>query len=236
MRSRRPFCAALGALAAAAIAGSSLADEVVTFTGVVSGGAGGTTPFGAGAAALTGDSFTLTFQVFDSNPLYTPFTQSFGATGSSVSGGFFNGTSPVVADLTINGASFDDHGLWTNGSASLTDAASGLSSVSYTAQDENYGPGSASLSAMISSATDPFVTDPDYRDALTHTVVGADQASGAFTENFGDAGGFTIDLAPQTISIASAAPEPAAWTMMILGVGLCGGALRARRKAISVSA
>ncbi|HWF01696.1 MAG TPA: hypothetical protein VG248_17970, partial [Caulobacteraceae bacterium] len=123
--------AAGAAAAVAASAGTAAAEETVTLTGVVASGSGGTTPFGASAGDLAGDPFTLTFQVFDANPPFTPFSQSFGATGSSVSGGFFNGTSPIVADLTIDGVSFNDHGLWTNGSATRTDAASGLSQLSY---------------------------------------------------------------------------------------------------------
>ncbi|HWF01983.1 MAG TPA: PEPxxWA-CTERM sorting domain-containing protein, partial [Caulobacteraceae bacterium] len=51
-------------------------------------------------------------------------------------------------------------------------------------------------------------------------------AYSGFDETFGT-GATTIDI----VSVASplAAPEPGTWALMILGAGLCGGALRLRR-------
>jgi hypothetical protein len=47
----------------------------------------------------------------------------------------------------------------------------------------------------------------------------------------GPTGGF---LSPETVTITSFVPEPAAWAMMIAGFGLVGGMLRHKKSALQL--
>jgi hypothetical protein len=230
-----------------ATAGFAHADETVIVRGQVTAQTGVDFLFSTSGENLVGQPFDIKYQVFDTNPQYTPFNQTFNPPyGSSVSGGYENGTSPVMASITIGGAAYDDGGLWTNGEALRKAPASGQSEVYYQAEDANWGPGDLDVWSEISSATDPFVTNPDYRTALTHAVTSGDVATGGLTESYSDpTNPFALDtanltLTPTSISVLDTTtqtgggdppgvPEPATWSLLLLGVGTAGIALRRRR-------
>jgi hypothetical protein len=150
-----------------------------------------------------------------------------------------------MASITIGGAKYDDGGLWTNGEALRRASASGQSEVYYQAEDANWGPGDLSVWSKISSATDPFVTNPDYRTALTHMVTSGDVATGGLTESYSAPGNpLVLDTASLTLTPTSivvldntgqtggdppGVPEPATWSLLMLGMGAAGAGLRRRR-------
>ena len=224
------------ATALGAAAGLAHADETVVVSGQVTAQTGVDILFSTSGKNLVGQEFYIKYQIFDSNPVSPPFNQTFNLPyGSSVSGGYFNGTSPVMASITIDGVTYDDGGLWTNGEALRQAPASGQSEVYYQAEDANWGPGDLDVWSEISSTTDPFVTNADYRTSLTHAVTLGDVATGGLTESYSDQniplGLVTASLAltPTSISVFdSGVPEPATWSLLLLGVGAAGASLRRR--------
>jgi hypothetical protein len=241
----------LSAILAAALGGPGLAAETVVVQGVVTAQTGPDILFDDPDGGLVGLPFTIQYQVLDPT-IEEPFTQSFDyPDSSSLSGGFGNGYSPVLASVTINGVTFDDSGLWTNGEALRQAAASGQSEVYYQAEDGNWGPGDVTVSTEVSSTTDPFVTDPDYQSTLVHAVTGDDLAVGELSESYPTEADplalqmATITLTPSSIAIYGAnlgggghdalllggveIPEPANWIMIVTGVAAVGGLLRRRR-------
>ncbi|HEY1927183.1 MAG TPA: PEPxxWA-CTERM sorting domain-containing protein [Caulobacteraceae bacterium] len=228
----------------AALGGIARADETITVKGQVTAETGTDIIFGATGSSLVGQAFSITYQVFDSSPIFEPFTQTFDLPNkSSVSGGYWNGTSPVLASLTIDGVTFDDGGLWTNGEALRAGPSSGKSEVYYQAEDANWGPGDVQIWTDISSTTDPFVTNADYRTNLQHTVTAGDVATGALTETYMDFANpsvlqsASLTLTPTSIFIdPPGVPEPATWTLMVLGVGAAGATLRRRRRQVLAGA
>jgi hypothetical protein len=218
-------------------AGFAHADETVIVRGQVTAQTGVDMLFSTSGKNLVGQAFYIEYQVFDSNPVSPPFNQTFNPPyGSSVSGGYFNGTSPVMASITIDGVTYDDGGLWTNGEALREAPAAGQSEVYYQAEDANWGPGDLDVWSEISSATDPFVTNPDYRTSLTHVVTSGDVATGGLTESYSaqsnPMGLVTASLAltPTSISVFdSGVPEPATWSLLLLGMSAAGAGLRRRR-------
>jgi hypothetical protein len=219
-------------------AGSALADELILVKGQVTAESGPDIIFDSLGSKLVGQSFNIQYQVFDTDPQYLPFAQTFDAPySSSVSGGYDNGTSPVFASVTIGGLTFDDSDLWTNGEAMRTAPPSGRSEVSYSAEDADWGSGDVKVWTTISSTTDAFVTNPNYETTLFHSVQSDDLATGGLTETYFDASGLeaaTLTLTPTSISIfgfADPAPEPMAWTMLLVGFGAVGATARRRRSA-----
>ena len=75
----------------------------------------------------------------------------------------------------------------------------------------------------------PFFSEADFaQSAYSPFQVKSGNGIGGFTlQPFGAAGNFSID----NVSV-STVPEPATWAMMMLGFGVVGGAMRARRGAI----
>jgi hypothetical protein len=228
-------------------AGFARADETVVVRGQVTAQSGGDFLFSTPNESLIGKPFYIRYQVFDSNPDYLPFNQTFNPPyGSSVSGGYDNETSPVMASITIGGVTYDDGGLWTNGEALRRAPASGQSGVYYQAEDANWGPGDLDVWSKISSATDPFVTNPDYRTALAHVVTSGDVTTGGLTESYSDpTNPMKLDTASLTLTPTSivvldntgqtgggdppGVPEPATWSLLLLGGGAAGASLRRRR-------
>ena len=246
--SLRGFSVCIAAMLAA-FSGTALADETVVVRGQVTSQSGTDILFGSVGSNLVGQTFSVIYQVYDSNPLYQPFTQTFDPPyGSSVSGGYDNGTSPVFASITVGSKTYDDSGLWTNGQASRQAAVSGTSEVYDQAEDANWGPGDLSVWTKVSSTTDPFVTNFDYRANLVHEVTAQDLASGELTETYVDpANPFQMDTAslgftPTSIAVMPIStvaddggdppgvPEPATWTLLIMGAAFAGGALRRRTR------
>ena len=231
-----------------ATAGFAHADETVIVRGQVTAQSGIDLLFSTPNERLIGKPFYIKYQVFDSNPESQPFNQTFNPPyGSSVSGGYDNGTSPVMASITIGGATYDDGGLWTNGEALRQAPASGQSEVYYQAEDANWGPGDLDVWSKISSATDPFVTNPDYRTDLAHVVTLGDVATGGLTESYSDPTNpmvldtVSLTLTPTSIVVFDNAvgtgggdppgvPEPATWSLLLLGVGATGAVTRRRRR------
>lgn len=232
------------------LTGVARADETVVVRGKVTSQSGADILFGAPGADLVGQTFSIVYQVYDTNPIQ-PFSQTFDPPyGSRVSGGYDNGTSAVFARITIGSKTYDDGGLWTNGVASRQTAASGTSELYDMAEDANWGPGDLKVWTEISSATDPFVTNPDYRANLIHRVTSADTATGGLTETYADPlnpdamDTASIGLTPRSIAVMPIStvignggdppgvPEPTTWTLFVIGAALAGGMLRRRAMAI----
>jgi hypothetical protein len=76
---------------------------------------------------------------------------------------------------------------------------------------------------------------------LTSTFSALGSGEGAFHICQSQAGGCAPvpvilqgTLAPQTISVSAAVPEPGAWALMIAGFGLTGAVLRGRRRSLAI--
>lgn len=232
-----------------ALAASANADETVVVQGQITGQAGTDVIFPGAGSDLVGQPFYIVYQLFDSPSDTQPYVQTFDPPyGSSVSGGGAAGQSPVTATVGIGGVVFDDQDQWTNGEASREAPASGQSEVYFKAEDTSWSGGDLSVWTDISSTTDPFVSDPDYRGVLVHTVTTGDLATGGLSETYADpANSRTLEtasftLTPTSISVFDdgvqigggggdppGVPEPAIWALMVVGVSCVGASLRRRR-------
>ena len=232
-------------LAMASVLGATAhADETVIVRGQVTAQSGADILFGQGGAGLVGQSFYIVYGVFDTSP--GSYNQAFDFPyQSSISGGGAPAASPVLASVTVGAVTFDDAGQWTTGEALRQAPPSGQSRLYYEAQDANWRAGGLEVWTDISSATDPFVSDPDYRHTLLHPITAGDLASGGLSEAYQDpsdpsvldmanltltpASIYVLDTATQTGGDPPGAPEPAAWALIAAGVGAVGARLRRQR-------
>jgi hypothetical protein len=160
-------------------------------------------------------------------------TIPFGAYSAQGSAAFFNSPtevsdtqSPIVADFgnTILGAN-----------TSFTDT--------FTFGSVYNGVGSGSVSTSTSDGTDVLTINSVSINNVSYSVASAEQGISGISINAGPDNTFVISgvtgpnalfgtfAGTATISRVSAAPEPAAWMLMIGGIGFVGAALRRRQTA-----
>jgi len=216
---------ALG-LALAAATPAMAAPMVIDISGTVVSGFDGSGLFGAAGGELGGLSYTAHY-VFDP----TLGLRTTGDNYDSVFGGphawspdpFRPYADPSLATtLTINGHTVSIAGNW--------------AADFYSGKDAYW----ASVGGSV-NGTESALAEAMYGAAFPISLSTAFSASN-FTYS---AGAFLVGSAygalnPQTITVGAAGgvssvPEPVTWAMMLLGVGLIGGALRYRRGKSSVS-
>ena len=210
MNARAKIMLSAAGLAALLWAPASAAVYTATYTGTVSSGFDSTGVFGVAATSLTGDAFTA---VYTYNTALGVRATVPGVSDSVTGGSYISQPSVASATLTINGVTVSFSGA----QASSADAEPGYvaeyagSTVSDYVDNNVYA---ATLTATLdetSAFTVGTAAHPDYFSI----AAGGQTASGAFNTD--------------TIQI-DAAPEPATWAMMLVGVGLTGARLRRVRR------
>lgn len=215
---------------------ASAAVVTYTYTGKVDYGFDNAGLFGGGA--LTGADFTAIF--YRDDALARPDDIFLGEVNSSVSGD--DAFSPVRATLTIGAYTLDIGGLY--GDQTQTDY-DGYEGFGHTAVGANGSltMGGGTLGTFAPTSLN-YLPGPDYHSlpSLSLADMPGFDWSGAFTyiqSTDAAARGSILTSAifnPTTLMVSpnpgggvSAAPEPSAWALMILGFGGVGATLRRRR-------
>ena len=209
-----------------------------------------------------GPTFSAALVVDDAVP---HAAYSYGATGSSATGGGIQGTAPPVsASLTIGGVSYairqgnsssgpiigpdgDPFGgtsLERDSGSVTKNALNGSLALSTTYYREafccfpvgyQFDAAGDDLSFALYS---PAFSDPDYRQTGTFALA----SSGGYFNSHVQSGPFPglmtqIRFQAQALTVAplAAVPEIGTWLMMIAGLGCAGQAMRRRRKGLSVT-
>jgi hypothetical protein len=199
--------AAIG-VALFAASGASATTVITTYTGTVTDG--GDSIFGAD---LTGDAFTAVFTA----DISIPGEENKSGTLDEVVGGASTPSlpSPSSAVITINGVSYFDSGF-EDGTQEVTNFGI-VSSANDGTLDADIGVQTGAHFALFKDLATPF----------TYAPVSGDDGFGLI-DNAADATG-RIDLDTTSVTVALAAPEPATWALMLLGVSGLGATLRTRR-------
>ena len=249
--------ALLGAAVLTTAGGANAEILTVTFQGTVLNGTDDTGVFGVAGANLTGDRYTAVYTIDDSINAYKHYDPTVGL--SEISGGTVYlpahhgmpalGTqSPVSATITINGVTVPVPGAY-YGLAWQTRPSNFGGEEYFIAQDK-------ATSGLVTSndymknqiASDKNRINPsyDFHVPFSYTIKPSDEYhDGIFQDSVCNSGtdicsvDVDINLKPTSITIAQAfldpppldppIPEPATWTMLILGVGMIGIAARRRR-------
>lgn len=245
---------AAAALALGLAAVSAKAEIVtVTFQGVVTSGSDQTGVFGSPGADLTGASYTAVYTVNDAVNAHsinepTIMSQIFGGT-------MYGDQSPTSATLTINGVTVSIGGDYYSRTWQST-LAQGHAEVFDLAQstgDDGTNTSNLYLEDRMTSPDNAIVTSSDYHTPLSYTYEPHDYPGGSFTDTvMNDTTGLysvnvTASLDPTSVTVADGAggggggptpgvPEPAVWTMLILGLAMIGSAARRRNGAAAIAA
>ena len=199
------------------------AKVLITYTGTVSDAFDTSGEFGVPNSDLSGLPYKVVFKLSPKPGTFIYNDGVFGITSGS------GATNPLTATLYINGLS---HFFTQEGVASLTNG-SGLGSEDRVLHLVRLGidPFNGFIFQTIFSSDHDFVSSSDYAHSLNYSVQPGDTVDGMFgiRGKDGPTGGF---LSPETITITSFVPEPAAWAMMIAGFGLVGGMLRYKKNAV----
>lgn len=227
----------------AAFVSPAMASEIlnVTLTGTVQ---SLTDTSGIFAGASPNDSFTLTYVVNTSKGFLSGAGNCCGSevfyAGGSVeadSGAGPDITSPVSATLTIDGATVDFNGAYA-GQFGMGQFGSvfgpEITSLAFAIASD--GPAGSSFVDMNLQSNDQntfdFTLDKP-RDVAIDGVNNTGEADFDFFSGSTEASG---DLTPTHFTVSvSAAPEPASWALMLIGVGVIGSALRMFRTRFSVA-
>ena len=209
MKVRNLTIGLLGACAAAALAGASHA-SVLYDDGPLNG---------------TIDAWTINFgyQVSDSFTL----TKTSTLTGVNFGVWSFPGDTFNTVDWSIGTAAY---GSASSGTGSVTNGAQTTNGFGYQIATDSFslpnitlGPGTYFLTLQNAAVNtgDPIYWDQNNgpSQAFENSVGDLNQYPGGGAEAF------------QILGNTGAVPEPATWTIMLMGVGLLGGALRTSRKA-----
>ena len=195
--------------------------------------------FGPAATSLAGLPYRVTYRMDDALP-GAPFTLYTDPQGfkSSLHGGAQYGTTavPVTATITVNGVT-----VFIDGS-SQSDA---VQVHHYYDQVLHYAfnPNSFVTEAALAFEPTEFLTSEDLRTPLdvdlTRLPLPQGGGFGIHIPNPNNAYGYDWASGEAraehlTISSAGAVPEPAAWTLMIVGFGLLGVVLRRRETSLAV--
>ena len=236
---RKAYAAFL--LSAAVVASpAEAATYVITYTGHVTSGYDQTGVFGTAGANLAGLAFTAVYTL--TAPMPGAQTYNDGITGYIAGGTDYARPSPMSGTITIGGLTFSNVG----NSASETRQVNGLTNPSYGIDQIFHYANNNSISQetldevrffnTIYSYTNNIINSSDYTDALNYIPQTGDISYGYFRTfeydyiNDQYLKNTVAELSNDRVTIAevSPVPEPASWTMMILGFGLAGGAMRRR--------
>jgi hypothetical protein len=208
------------ALTVFAMTGANAAVITTTWTGTVTRGSDALNYFGGGS--MVGKAFTAIY-VFDD------------ALGTTIIGSGNDHSlrsAAVSASLTINGLTFSY-------------SAPSFYSELYADQDSSF----STTSSIAKTSADTYLSNSIY-DIFSATYADESFAnySGNVANALGNTGVFSWASGPNnrltlknttysisTTGVAPAVPEPATWAMMIGGFGGIGGAMRARRRKVSVT-
>jgi hypothetical protein len=250
---RLQFLAAITIAFMMAASGAKASLVFVTYKGVITNGSDETGLYGK-AGSLTGESYSLTYILDTADPSVSSFNPPYSSSYSY--NHFFSNGNPQF-DLKIGGngpgiefVSFlnqcqnglDICSVGTNRYAGLN-GKWGVDS-SWTGGDfgKNIFTGDNVTylirnSSSITSTTDKFVTNYDYRVPMFHVFQAGDIASGNIdmreidVDTLSDVFYVKADLSPTSVTVRfGGIPEPSAWVMMILGFFALGGAARVRRR------
>jgi len=201
---------------------ASAAQQIISFGGVLNyGSVWGTSPFGTPGTQLGGKAYSV---VMSYDPTLFANTGTCGAVPSTQCNFTFTAARPMTATFTVDGVSQEY--TWTSGEFYLS--AGGNDQFGF-----NFDVPAGSFSGSLGDGNSFYpnqgsVNTPIFSDFTNLAVTG-----GTFQFN---PNGFGFGDSPNTLSASytagttGAVPEPATWAMMILGLGLVGGALRARRR------
>lgn len=158
----------------------------------------------------------------------------------------------AIIDWTLSNGTFDDGGTFSGMFTfdSATDTITDWNVQTTGGVGEGYSSPGGCVFVFCSGASDNgsgpsfsasfFIFGSTFN--LTNIPMGSPGSVAHLTGDEGGLTGFPFDIAPfsrtvtdgQAVGVLSAAPEPAAWAMMIGGLGLAGAALRRRRTALAV--
>ncbi len=220
-----------------------MADVKATFTGVVASGFDYAGLFGTPGADLSGSAYTAVYVVDES----VPSSRAFGPTSSNNLGGpFFVSPYPsaVSSTITIGGVTVAIDGQL-GGAVEQDYLPPGGTSpplapdaLSYQTYSKNPAPLEFRfMDEVIGSATDRFITSPDYRTPLSHTLQPGDFSFGHFTAGVFSPSYANLTLDPRSVTVIltnvtpdpGGVPEPASWATLLVGLFAAGYALRSRR-------
>jgi hypothetical protein len=212
-------------------AGEAAANVTTTFRGVVTSGYDLAGRFGAPSLNLSGDRYTIVFFVDESIASQKSFgaTESFNEGGPSIN---YLYPSAVSATITIAGVTVPVDGKL--GGIYVQDYPSSF----LAARTDSFDPVTSDTRSMndgILSLTDVFTTTADYRTPLKHKVQADDATFGRYSD-YTTVQLVDLVLAPTSVTVVvgdqgpPAIPEPRTWSMLLAGLFVAGGALRARQR------
>jgi hypothetical protein len=202
------------------IAGSAHATIVFeTYQGTVTSGEDFTGVFGAPDTNLAGDQITVRYIIDDATR--HAVRQKSPGNFTAIAGR--HRADPVSAVITIDGRSFDVAADFYGQATSC--AACLLPTLLDQAQTDQHG--SAASEAYILANPGTFIPW-DYHTPFHYTVQPGDRTYGLFTDGLG--GAAASGLYDPTSLVISVVPEPATWTMMLIGLGAMGTTVRRRTR------
>ena len=236
------FVAAAGALA---IGSSAQAAMVATFAGTIERGFDATGAFGPGVTDLAGKGFTLVYRYDPNDPAGTTGPYDPSLHSSEI---FQGGPNVFTAAMSIEGVEYFNAGRLFGYALFLEEPSWPLSQVSYEVEDEYDDPIDSDYHYTINMRAELFseignnICPPpaSVNNVFSYTLQPGEIGSGEFSfhrrhDTTGD-----LDpnrayafLRPTSVTVAWV-PEPGAWALMIVGFGMTGGLLRARRGALAV--
>lgn len=229
MLTHRIVAAAVTTAALLAATPAAAIVKLATYSGTVSNGLDTTGVFGAANTDLTGTSWVAIF-TYDKllggrQVSGTSSDESYGGEGYGQ-----KGQSPVTnASVTINGVTRSIAASWA--SHALTETSPAVAHFAEDMVDDDVGQVVHFISINANPVGAPASLDKNLAPVaatLQNSRLGwftYDYASGSLTENT-----FAILDGPAIYSVASGAPEPASWALLIVGFGMVAGSMRARRR------
>jgi hypothetical protein len=223
------------AIAASAmlLAGASAASAnvlVATWTGTVSDGYDSTGVFGS-VGSLDGDTYVAKYTYNTSVGLReTDLPYYDEVYGGSTYGSVGPDASPVSATITINGHTATSNGEYQGTAITEPYYSYWLEQVAEQDNETGYSVivNQAYYGDQVTLETSVPLTDVSYDSDGFFQIEINDDADIYTSEAY-------ANLSPETLQIGSAVPEPAAWALMLSGLGFIGAGIRARRRAAALA-
>lgn len=223
------------ALAAPAYAATVL----VTMTGRISSGQDATGVFGS-PGDLAGQNLKVVYTASFAGH-GTRSRQGPGEMHSEGGLGYNTGGSPVSAEVTINGTTQYISGYFAGEAWALDNVQYGYDLLYFYASDYGFIPNGIAnkrVSSSVQSYVNDFLSSGSYTEPLAYRLGAGDSHYGSMyfdTYDF-DIGQTAFASANFTVSAVRIAelrvggvPEPSSWSLLIIGFGILGGAMRTRR-------